>query len=169
MKTKAVYPGTFDPITNGHVDIVTRAAGFFDEIIVAIAINAAKSPLFSVEKRIRLAEIVLAEVPNARVCGFDGLLVDLAKSHNAGVMLRGLRTASDFDYEFQLANMNRKLDANLETIFMTSREDLTCISSSLIRDIASLGGDVGRFMHPAVKIALDDTLKSRKKADRNSS
>nr|VFK65600.1 MAG: Phosphopantetheine adenylyltransferase [Candidatus Kentron sp. UNK]VFK71588.1 MAG: Phosphopantetheine adenylyltransferase [Candidatus Kentron sp. UNK] len=165
MKAKAVYPGTFDPITNGHVDIVQRAAGFFSEIIVAIAISAAKNPILSVEKRIQLAELVLAPIPNARVCGFDGLLFDLAKSHNAGVMLRGLRTAADFDYEFQLANMNRKLDSNLETIFMTSREDLTCISSSLIRDIAFLGGDVGQFVHPAVKAALDDSLKSRGKAD----
>nr|VFJ89421.1 MAG: Phosphopantetheine adenylyltransferase [Candidatus Kentron sp. LFY] len=165
MKAKAVYPGTFDPITNGHVDIVSRAASLFDEIIVAVAINVAKTPNFSVEERMRLAEVVLASIPNVQVCSFDGLLVDLASHHGAGVMLRGLRTAADFDYEFQLANMNRKLDPNLETVFMTSREDLTCISSSLIRDIASLGGDVSRFVHPTVKVALDNSLRDGKVAE----
>nr|VFK60612.1 MAG: Phosphopantetheine adenylyltransferase [Candidatus Kentron sp. TUN]VFK64694.1 MAG: Phosphopantetheine adenylyltransferase [Candidatus Kentron sp. TUN]VFK69914.1 MAG: Phosphopantetheine adenylyltransferase [Candidatus Kentron sp. TUN] len=158
MKVKAVYPGTFDPITNGHVDIVSRGAVFFDEVIVAIAINATKSPTFSVEERIRLAQLVLEPIPNARVCGFDGLLIDFAKRQGASVMLRGLRTTSDFEYEFQLANMNRKLDPDLESVFMTSRENFTCISSSLIRDIASLGGNIGQFVHPAVKAALEDTL-----------
>nr|VFK78070.1 MAG: Phosphopantetheine adenylyltransferase [Candidatus Kentron sp. SD] len=154
MKTKAVYPGTFDPITNGHLDIVTRAGALFDEIIVAIAISAAKNPLFPTKERIRLAELALARVPNAWVCEFDGLIVDLANRHGASVMLRGLRATSDFEYEFQFANMNRKLAPNLDTVFVTSREDLTCISSSLIREIASVGGDVGSFVHPAVKTAL---------------
>jgi len=158
MKAKAVYPGTFDPITNGHADIVERAAVFFDEIIVAIATSAAKNPLLSIEERIRLAEFVLARIPNVRVCGFDGLIVDFANRHGAKVMLRGLRATSDFEYELQFANMNRKLAPNLDTVFMTAREDLTCISSSLIRDIASVGGDIGPFVHPVVKTALDDSL-----------
>nr|VFJ53918.1 MAG: Phosphopantetheine adenylyltransferase [Candidatus Kentron sp. FW]VFJ58066.1 MAG: Phosphopantetheine adenylyltransferase [Candidatus Kentron sp. FW] len=157
MKVKAVYPGTFDPITNGHVDVIGRALALFDEVIVGVAINAAKSPNFPVEERIRLAQLVLAPMSNVRVCRFEGILVDFANRHGAGVVLRGLRATSDFEYEFQLANMNRKLDPNVETVFMTSREDLTCISSSLIRDIASLGGDVSQFVHPAVKAALDDS------------
>nr|VFK24415.1 MAG: Phosphopantetheine adenylyltransferase [Candidatus Kentron sp. MB]VFK30677.1 MAG: Phosphopantetheine adenylyltransferase [Candidatus Kentron sp. MB]VFK75350.1 MAG: Phosphopantetheine adenylyltransferase [Candidatus Kentron sp. MB] len=163
MKTKALYPGTFDPITNGHVDIVERAARLFDEVIVAIAINAAKSPFFPLEERIRLAQLVLAPIPNARVCEFKGILVDVARREGARVVLRGLRATADFEYEFQLANMNRKLDPEPDTIFMTAREDLTCLSSSLIRDIASLGGDISRFVHPAVKAALEEHLQRPEK------
>lgn len=150
----ALYPGTFDPITNGHSDLVRRAAQLFDGVIVAIAANPAKRPLFSLEERVQLAQQVLASIDGVRVVGFANLLIDAVHEHRARVILRGLRAVSDFEYEFQLAGMNRRLDPNVETVFMTPAEQYTYISASLVKEIAQLGGNVGEFVHPAVKAAL---------------
>ncbi|MBT8420422.1 MAG: pantetheine-phosphate adenylyltransferase [Gammaproteobacteria bacterium] len=158
MKTKALYPGTFDPITNGHVDLVARAAVFFHEIIVGVAESTVKNPLLSFEKRLELAEIALAPIANARVCGFNGLVSDLADQLDAHVMLRGVRSNADFENEFQRANINRMLNPGLETIFMTPGENFAHISSSLVREVTLAGGDASRFVHPAIKIALDNRL-----------
>jgi len=152
--TIAVYPGTFDPITNGHNDLVSRACSLFDRVVVAVAVNAGKAPAFSVDQRVALAREVLADCPHVEVCRFDSLLVGFARSANARVILRGLRAVSDFDYEFQLAGMNRRLAPDLETIFMTPSEQFAYISSSLVREIAALGGDVSDFVHPSVLQAL---------------
>lgn len=153
-KNIAIYPGTFDPITNGHVDLVSRAAHLFDEVIVAIAKNARKAPLFDLFERIQLAEEALAHSSNVKVKGFEVLLIDFAKQHEANIILRGLRAVSDFDYEFQLAGMNRSIDSNIETIFLTPAEHFTYLSSSLVREIASLGGDTQKFVPRHVAIAL---------------
>lgn len=147
----AVYPGTFDPITLGHSDLVQRASKLFDEVIVAVAKNASKNPACNLEKRIELAEIALADVPNARVMAFEGLLVDFCREHNAGIVIRGLRAVSDFEYEFQLAGMNRRLASEIETIFLTPSEKYMFISSTLVREIARLGGNVAEFVHPEVE------------------
>ena len=151
---RIIYPGTFDPITHGHRDIIERAAKLCDELIVAIAANEKKSPRFHLEKRIELAKKVLAHFNNVRVLGFNNLLIDFAKANNASVILRGLRTASDFEFEFQLASMNRKLAPNIDTIFLTPSDQYTAISSSLIREIASHGGDVSQFVDQVVVEAL---------------
>lgn len=156
MSVKALYPGTFDPITNGHVDLVTRACALFQEVIVGVAAATVKNPLLSLEKRIELAELALAPIPNARVSGFSGLVSEFASRQGAGVMLRGVRTLSDFEDEFQRANVNRILSPGLETVFMTPGEGLAHVSSSLAREIVLAGGDVGHFVHPAVKAALDE-------------
>jgi pantetheine-phosphate adenylyltransferase len=150
----AVYPGTFDPITNGHIDLVTRAAPLFDRLIVAIADSATKGPSFALDERIALARVALAGVPNLEVRGFATLLADLVEDVGAGVILRGLRAVSDFEYEFQLASMNRHLIPSAETLFLTPAEQYSFISSSLVREIARLGGDVSGFVHPAVQQAL---------------
>lgn len=150
----AVYPGTFDPITHGHSDLIARAAPLFDRVIVAVAESTSKSPCFDLEHRIQLARIALADVGNAEVCGFDTLLADFVAANNAGVILRGLRAVSDFEYEFQLASMNRHLIPSAETLFLTPSEPYAFISSSLVREIAKLGGDVSNFVHPAVQRAL---------------
>jgi len=154
MKSCSIYPGTFDPITNGHIDLVQRAAVRFDRVIVAVAGSGSKTPCFDLEKRIQLARETLKDCTNVSVMGFTGLLVEFAREQNAGVILRGLRAVSDFEYEFQLASMNRKLDATVETMFMTPDEGYTFISSTLVREIASLGGDVSTFVHPLVRDAL---------------
>jgi pantetheine-phosphate adenylyltransferase len=154
MKRNAVYPGTFDPITNGHHDLVRRAAGIFDHVIVAIAANPNKTPMFSLEKRVELARRVLQDVSNVEVQGYSGLTVDFARQHHGAVIVRGLRAVSDFEFEFQLANMSRHLDRNFETVFLTPQEQFTFISSSLVREIAVLGGDVSRFVHPIVEAEL---------------
>ena len=154
MNTTAIYPGTFDPITNGHIDLVVRACKLFDRVIVAIAINPSKKPAFTLEERVALAEQTLAGIDNVEVCGFEGLLVDVAKQNGAQVILRGLRAVSDFEYEFQLAGMNRKMQPDVETMFLTPAEQYTYISSSLVREIATLGGDVSEFVAPCVKDAL---------------
>jgi pantetheine-phosphate adenylyltransferase len=154
MQNIAVYAGTFDPITYGHVDLVERAASIFGSIIVAIAANSAKNPLFSLEERVDLAADVLSRYQNVKVAGFDYLLLDFAKQHGANVILRGLRTVTDFDYEFQLASMNRNLNPKIESIFLMPAEKYMSISSSLIREIASLGGDVSAFVPELIVRAL---------------
>ncbi|GGO77784.1 phosphopantetheine adenylyltransferase [Marinobacterium nitratireducens] len=154
----AVYPGTFDPITNGHTDLVQRAARIFDRVVVAVAASPKKAPMLPLEQRVGLAKTVLAHLPNVEVIGFDCLLANLVKQQNANIILRGLRAVSDFEYEFQLANMNRKLAPQAESMFLTPAEHLSFISSTLIREIASLDGDVSKFVHPAVEQALRESL-----------
>ena len=155
----ATYPGTFDPITNGHVDVVARAAPLFDKLILGIAESTSKATTFSLEQRIELAKIVLASIPNVEVIQFKGLMVDFAQASKASVVLRGLRAVSDFEYEFQLAGMNRKLLPKVETVFLPTSESYTYISSSLVREIARYKGDVNSFVHPVVSDALKDKFK----------
>jgi pantetheine-phosphate adenylyltransferase len=150
MPVIAVYPGTFDPITNGHSDLVQRASRLFDHVIVAIAANPAKTPLFNLEDRVRMARKVLAGIENVEVCGFSDLLVNFAHQCKANVILRGLRAVSDFEFEMQLASMNRRLDNRIETVFMTPSEETSFISASLVKEIALHGGDVSDFVHKAV-------------------
>jgi len=150
----AVYPGTFDPITNGHGDLVARAAPLFDKVIVAVAKSSGKTPRFELAERVELARAALTDIPNVEVRGFDTLLASFMTGCGAGVILRGLRAVSDFEYEFQLASMNRHLIPQAETLFLTPAEEWSFISSSLVREIASLGGDVSNFVHPAVQKAL---------------
>ncbi len=154
MAVGAMYPGTFDPITNGHSELVRRAAGLFDQVVVAIAASPAKQPLFSFEERITLARTVLAELPNVSVDGYDGLTVEYAADHSLSVIIRGLRAVTDFELEFQLASMNRHLDVGIETVFLTPTEEYAFVSSSLVREVAALGGDVNKFVHPEVASAL---------------
>ena len=148
----AVYPGTFDPITNGHIDLVHRATKMFDQVIVAVADNVGKQPLFTLDERVELARNALSDLGNVSVVGFDTLLVDFAQSHQASVILRGLRAVSDFEFEFQLAGMNRNLDPDIETVFLTTAEHYAYLSSSLVKEVARLGGDVSKFV-PAQVIA----------------
>ncbi len=154
MKRNAMYPGTFDPITNGHQDLVRRAAGIFDRVIVAIAANPNKAPLFTLDQRVDLARQVLADLPNVEVMGYSGLTVEFARKHDLSVVVRGLRAVSDFEFEFQLANMSRHLAREIETVFLTPQEQFTFISSSLIREIAVLGGETKEFVHPIVDAEL---------------
>ena len=154
MTITAVYPGTFDPITSGHADLIKRAARFYDRLIIAVADNRNKQSLFSLAERIELAKTVLAEFENVEVIGFNTLLVDFVHEVGGNVLLRGLRAVSDFEYEFQLASMNRKLAPEIETMFMTPSEQYAFISSSLVREISVLGGDVSEFVHPSVAAAL---------------
>ncbi|MGH8041470.1 MAG: pantetheine-phosphate adenylyltransferase [Rudaea sp.] len=156
----AVYPGTFDPITNGHADLVSRAAPLFDRLIVGIAESAGKGTSFDLDDRIALARLALADVANVEVCGFSSLLAHFVRETGAGVILRGLRAVSDFEYEFQLASMNRHLIPDAETLFLTPAEQYSFISSSLVREIARLGGDVSGFVHPAVQQALRNRWKN---------
>ena len=149
--TTAVYPGTFDPITNGHIDIIERGAKLFDHIVVAIAENPGKHPLFSLQQRRELAVLALAHLPNVRIVAFSGLLVDLVHEVGAQAILRGLRAVSDFEYEFQLANMNRQLDPQFESVFLTPSEQYSFISSTLVREIARLNGDVRKYV-PAIVV-----------------
>ena len=155
----AIYPGTFDPITNGHADLVSRAAPLFDRLIVGIAESAAKGTSFSLDDRIALARLALTGIANVEVRGFALLLADFVRETGAGVILRGLRAVSDFEYEFQLASMNRYLIPAAETLFLTPAEQYSFISSSLVREIARLGGDVSNFVHPAVQQALRQRWK----------
>jgi len=154
MGKRAIYPGTFDPLTNGHSDLVQRAAQLFDHVIVAVATNPGKAPRFSADERIELARIALGGISNIEVCGFNQLLVDFAHEKQASVIVRGLRAVSDFEYEFQLAGMNRKLAADIETLFLMPAEKYSYLSSSLVREISSLGGDVSEFVHPEIETAL---------------
>ncbi len=153
----ALYPGTFDPITNGHQDLIRRAAGIFDRVLVAIASNPKKAPLFSLEQRVELAQEVLAEFDRVEVVGYEGLTVDFARQHDINVMVRGLRAVSDFEFEFQLATMSREISPDVETVFLTPHANLSFISSSMVREIAMLGGDVSKFVHPLVVQALKDS------------
>lgn len=158
MSTIAIYPGTFDPITLGHVDIVVRASPMFDQVILAVAGSTSKNTIFSVEERIELASKVLEKIKNVKIIQFNGLMVDCAKENNASVILRGLRAVSDFEYEFQLAGMNRKLMPEADTIFLPTSEKYTYISSSLVREIAKFGGDITDFVPKIVKNVLIDKL-----------
>lgn len=156
-----IYPGTFDPITHGHADLVERACRLFDKVIVSIAQSEKKGPLFSLEERIALAKTSLSHLTNVEVVGFDYLMVHFANDRKADAVLRGLRAVSDFEYEFQLANMNRVLSPQMETIFMTPAEKHSYISSSLVREIASLNGDITPFVHHQVALALQQKFSSQ--------
>ena len=154
----AIYPGTFDPLTNGHSDLIARARPLFDKIIVAVAARSGKSPIFDLAERVDLARQVLADMDNVEVCGFDSLLVDFARQKNAKVIVRGLRAVSDFEYEFQLASMNRKMAPDVETVFLMPAEQYAFISSTLVKEVASLGGDVSAFVHERVHQAMKDKM-----------
>jgi pantetheine-phosphate adenylyltransferase len=157
---RVVYPGTFDPITNGHIDLVQRASHLFDSVVVAVAASPKKKPLFSLDERVQLCRDVLTHLDNVEVCGFDCLLAKLVQEKGAYGVVRGLRAVSDFEYEFQLANMNRALAPEMESLFLTPAEHLSYISSTLVREIASLGGDVHKFVPAVVEIALKDKYRS---------
>jgi pantetheine-phosphate adenylyltransferase len=154
MSVSAMYPGTFDPITLGHEDLVRRASRIFDRVVVAIAANPSKEPMFSLEERVELARTSMAYLDNIEVSGYEGLTVDFARDNGLGVIMRGLRAVSDFEYEFQLANMNRHLADDVETAFLTPNENYNFISSSLVREICSMGGDISKFVSPIVNEAL---------------
>lgn len=159
MPVTAIYPGTFDPITNGHSDLIQRACRLFDRVIVAVAANPKKTPLFTLEERVALAQGVLRGMEKVEICGFDSLLAEFARERGAAVILRGLRAVSDFEFEFQLAGMNRHLAPDVETLFLTPAEKYTFISSSLVKEVASLGGDIEDFVDPAVKAALNNRMR----------
>lgn len=154
MSVVAIYPGTFDPITRGHIDLIERGARMFDRLIVSVAANPNKQPLFSLAERVELVREALAHLPTIEICGFDILLVNHAKRIGAHVILRGLRAVSDFEFEFQLANMNRRLYPEIESVFLTPAEQFSFISSSLVREVAKLGGNIAPFVHPKVEAAL---------------
>ena len=155
MTVAAMYPGTFDPITRGHEDLVRRAVALFDKVVVAVAADSgSKAPMFSQGERLAMAKLALADVPNVEVARYEGLTVDFARQHGLKVIVRGLRAVSDFEYEFQLAAMNRHLTEDVETVFLTPKDSYNFISSSLVREVASLGGDVGEFVSPEVGKAL---------------
>jgi pantetheine-phosphate adenylyltransferase len=156
-----MYPGTFDPFTNGHNDLVRRACRIFDRVIVSIAANPNKAPLFTLEQRVDIARRVLADVPNVEVMGYSGLTVSFARDHGLNVIVRGLRAVSDFEFEFQLATMSRHLNGEVETVFLTPSEQFSFVSSTLIREIASLGGNVREFVHPIVVDALAEQFAKR--------
>ena len=158
-KRIAVYPGTFDPITLGHEDLVRRAAHLFDEVIVAVAGSTSKSTVFSLEERVQLAQQVFGSYDNVKVVGFGGLLMQFVQQQQAQIVIRGLRAASDFEYEFQLAGMNRKLYPKLETMFLTPSDEYMFVSSSLVREVAKLGGEVDQFVSKAVEAAIKKKLK----------
>lgn len=154
-----IYPGTFDPITNGHVDIVARATRMFSKVVVGVAAATSKKTAFTADERVAMAREVLADLDSVEVARFDGLLADFARAAGSTIILRGLRAVSDFEYEFQMAAMNRQLIPDADTLFLTPAERYSFISSSLIREIASLGGDVSSFVHPAVQQALTERLR----------
>ncbi len=164
MSITAIYPGTFDPITLGHVDIVSRAAPMFGELILAVAGSTSKNTVFSVDERVELAAEVLTSFPNVRIMKFNGLMVDFAKKNGASIILRGLRAVTDFEYEFQLAGMNRKLMPEADTIFLPTSEQFTYISSSLVREIAKYGGEIGEFVPLGVKEVLIKKLAEKTKS-----
>lgn len=154
MSTRVIYPGTFDPITNGHTDLVGRAAQLFDEVVVGVANSPSKRPLFDLAERVALAREVTSHLNNVTVVGFSGLLVNFAREQHANVLIRGLRAVSDFEYEFQLANMNRRLMPELESVFLTPAEENSFISSSLVKEVALHGGDIHQFVDPRVCLAI---------------
>ncbi len=157
---KVVYPGTFDPITRGHEDLIRRAALLFDEVVVAVADNRNKSSYFTLEERVEMARQVLKSYSNVKVTGFAGLLIDFVREQQAGIVLRGLRAVSDFEYEFQLAGMNRNLNPDVETLFLTPAEQYMFISASMVREIALLGGDVSQFVHPSIQSRFNEKLQA---------
>ena len=156
MATGALYPGTFDPFTNGHEELVRRAAGLFGRVIIAVAASPKKKPLFDLDQRIELIKSVVGDLPDIEVVGYEGLTVEVAHQHNASVIIRGLRAVSDFEYEVQLATMNRHLAGDVETVFLTPTEEFMFVSSTLVREIAALGGDVSGFVAKSVNRALSD-------------
>jgi pantetheine-phosphate adenylyltransferase len=158
MKSSAVYPGTFDPFTRGHEDITRRAAGIFDRVVIAVAVNPNKAPIFNVEERVELAREVLADLPHVEVVGYSGLTVEFARERGLSVIVRGLRAVSDFEFEFQLANMQRHLQPGIETVFMVPKDKFTFISSTMVREIITLGGDIRDFVHPLVESAFKRKL-----------
>ena len=157
---RAVYPGTFDPMTMGHVDLVKRASKLFDSVIIAIASSDSKKPMFSLEERIEIGNKIFADDPKVEVIGFSGLLVNFAKDNDANILIRGLRVVADFEYEFQLANMNRAMSPDIESVFLTPKEEYSYISSSLVKEIATMGGDVTRFVDPVPLDALNQKIKN---------
>ena len=157
---RAVYPGTFDPMTMGHVDLVKRASKLFDSVIIAIASSDSKKPMFSLEERIQIGNKIFADDPKVEVVGFSGLLVNFAKDNDANILIRGLRVVADFEYEFQLANMNRAMSPDIESVFLTPKEEYSYISSSLVKEIATMGGDVTRFVDPVTLDALNQKIKN---------
>ena len=158
MGTKAIYPGTFDPITKGHIDLAERAGAQFEEVVVSIAASPSKQPMFSLEERLDMASIALQHISNVTITGFQGLLIDCVRKADAQVVLRGLRAVSDFEYEFQLAAMNRRLDPTIETMFLTPSEKYTFLSASMVKEIATHGGDVSQFLHPEINERLMNRL-----------
>jgi len=158
MSTKAIYPGTFDPITRGHIDLAERASLLFSEVVLAIAASPSKQPLFDLPERLEMAKISLSHIKNITITGFDGLLIDCVREAKAQVVLRGLRAVSDFEYEFQLAAMNRRLDPSIETMFLTPSEKYTFLSASMVKEIATHGGDVSQFLHPEINKRLGGRL-----------
>jgi pantetheine-phosphate adenylyltransferase len=159
MKRTAIYPGSFDPLTNGHLDVVQRAAKLFDRVIIAVASNDSKHPLFTKDERVALVKSAVAKLPNVEADSFDGLLVEYVAAKKAQAIVRGLRAVSDFEFEFQLALMNRKLDEKIETIFMMPKDTYTFLSSRIVKEICRLGGDVSSFVPPNVQTALKKKLK----------
>jgi len=157
---RAIYPGSFDPVTNGHLDVIERARKLFDEVIVAVAQNDEKQPLFTLQERLVLLQETVGEIANVRISQFEGLLVEFAMEQKAVAVVRGLRAVSDFEFEFQMALMNRKLEAAVETIFLMPKEEYTYLSSRIIKEMARLGGDVSGFVHPAVQQALRQRWRS---------
>jgi len=161
MMITAVYPGTFDPLTRGHEDLVRRAAGLFDHVVVGVAVSAGKNPLFTIEERLQIAEEVLGHYPNVSVKSFGGLLKDFVRKEDARIIVRGLRAVSDFEYEFQMAGMNRHLLPDVETLFMTPSDQYQFISGTFVREIALLGGEVGKFVFPSVERWLHEKSQAR--------
>ena len=155
---RAVYPGTFDPMTMGHVDLVKRASKLFDSVIIAIASSESKKPMFTLEERIEIGNKIFTDDPKVEVVGFSGLLVNFAKENGANILIRGLRVVADFEYEFQLANMNRAMSPDIESVFLTPKEEYSYISSSLVKEIATMGGDVDRFVDPVTLEALNQKI-----------
>ena len=155
---KVIYPGTFDPMTMGHVDLVKRASKLFDSVIIAIASSDSKKPMFTLEERIQIGNKIFADDPKVEVVGFSGLLVNFAKENNANILIRGIRVVADFEYEFQLANMNRAMSPDIESVFLTPKEEYSYISSSLVKEIATMGGDVDRFVDPVTLEALNQKI-----------
>jgi len=154
MGIRAMYPGTFDPITNGHIDLIRRASGMFDEVVVAVADNPKKKPLFSLDERVSMSKEILKDLNNVRIVGYSNLTIHFAKEQNLNVIIRGIRAVSDYEFEFQLASMNRQLDENVETLFMTPADEYSYLSSSMVREIAAYGGNVSQFVHATINTAI---------------
>lgn len=161
MPITAIYPGTFDPVTHGHTDLVYRASRLFEKVIVAVAADTGKKSLFSLDERVAMAQTILADIPNVEICGFSGLLVEFAAHRQANVIIRGLRAISDFEYEVQLAAINRRLHVEVETLFLAPAEQYTFVSSSLVRQIGLLGGDISQFVAPCVQQAFISHLAEK--------